>query len=168
VREHGAIIAGRARRAEREWLVLKIGTLGAAKITPAALVKPARRVPGAEVVAVAARDRARASRFAERHGISTVHPSYEALIADPNVDAVYNPLPNGLHGHWTVAALEAGKHVLCEKPFTANAAEAAAVAAAGARSGRVLIEAFHWRYHPLATRVLDVLGSGVLGPLRSL
>ena len=85
-------------------------------------------MPEVEVVAVAARDRARAEKFARKHGIPTVHDSYEALLADPTIDAVYNPLPNGLHGEWTIAALEAGKHVLCEKPFTANAEEAEEVA----------------------------------------
>ena len=91
---------------------LRIGTLGAAKITPGALTKPAAKVPEVEVVAVAARDRARAERFARKRGIPTVHDSYEALVADPEVEAVYNPLPNGLHGRWTLAALDAGKHVL--------------------------------------------------------
>jgi predicted dehydrogenase len=92
-----------------------------------------------------------------------VHTSYEALVADPNVDALYNPLPNALHGRWTLAALAAGKHVLCEKPFTANADEAIEVAAAARKSGRVVIEAFHWRYHPLATRVREILDGDEIG-----
>jgi predicted dehydrogenase len=145
---------------------LRIGTLGAAKITPGALTKPAREVPEVEVVAVAARDRARAERLARKRGIPTVHDSYEALLADPGVDAVYNPLPNGLHGRWTLAALDAGKHVLCEKPFTANADEAEKVAAAAASSGLVVMEAFHYRYHPLIARVLEILRGGELGSLR--
>jgi predicted dehydrogenase len=146
--------------------MLRIGTLGAARITPPALISPARQIDGVEVVAVAARDAERAQKFAVRHAIPKVHPTYEELLADPDVDAVYNPLPNGLHGHWTIAALQAGKHVLCEKPFTANADEAEQVAAAGQASGKVVMEAFHWRYHPLAARILDVVGSGVLGPVR--
>src|SRR5690242_1286946 len=109
---------------------LRIGTLGAARITPAALVRPAARRGDAVVVAVAARDRAKAERFAAKRRIPKVHDSYRALLDDPDVEAVYNPLPNGLHGYWTIAALEAGKHVLCEKPLTANAEEAEAVAAA--------------------------------------
>ena len=129
---------------------LRFGILGAARIAPAALVRPARHVTDARVVAVAARDRDKAARFARKHGIETVHGSYDALLADANVDAVYNPLPNGLHGKWTRAALAAGKHVLCEKPFTANADEAVEVAAVAASSGRVVVEAFHYRYHPLA------------------
>jgi predicted dehydrogenase len=144
---------------------LRIGVLGAARITPTALVKPASRMPEVEVVAVAARDETRAQKFAAKHGIATVHGSYEALLADPQVEAVYNPLPNGLHGRWTLAALAAGKHVLCEKPFTANAEEAEAVAAAADASGLVVMEAFHYRYHPLVERLLEIVGDE-LGPLR--
>ena len=111
---------------------------------------PPRNVGEAEVVAVAARDRSRAEAFASKHGIPKVCDSYAALVADPDIDAIYNPLPNGLHAEWTIAALEAGKHVLCEKPFTANAKEAEDVAAVAARTGLVVMEAFHYRYHPLA------------------
>ncbi len=145
---------------------LRIGVLGAARIAPAALIKPAAAISGVRVVAVAARDRARADAFATKHSIPFVHPSYEALIDDPEIDAVYNPLPNGLHGRWTTAALEAGKHVLCEKPFTANMVEAEAVSATAERSGRVVMEAFHYRYHPLAQRMRQIVDSGELGALR--
>jgi predicted dehydrogenase len=130
------------------------------------LIKPARTADGVEATAIAARDQARARAFAAKHGIPVVHDSYDALLADPDVDAVYNPLPNGLHALWTLRALEAGKHVLCEKPFTANAAEAREVAAAAEGAGLVVMEAFHWRYHPLAARMLDVVGGGELGPVR--
>jgi len=142
---------------------LRVGTLGAARITPAALLRPSRKVAEVQVVAVAARDRDRAATFAARHGIDRVLGSYEELVADPGIDAVYVPLPNGLHGQWTMAALEAGKHVLCEKPFTANAAEAATVAEVAAHSGRVCMEAFHYRYHPLARRMSEIVASGELG-----
>lgn len=145
---------------------IRMGTLGAARITPMALVRPAGAVDEVEVVAVAARNRDRAEKFAKKHGIPKVHDSYDALLNDPDVDAVYNPLPNSLHAAWTIKALEAGKHVLCEKPFTSNADEARQVAAVAAGSGRVLVEAFHWRYHPLAQRVLEIIGSGELGALR--
>jgi predicted dehydrogenase len=145
---------------------LRFGVLGAARIAPAALVAPARQVAGVEVRAVAARDAARARAFAAEHGIAIVHASYVALLADPDVDAVYNPLPNGLHGVWTIRALRAGKHVLCEKPFTANADEARAVVAVAKETGRCVMEAFHWRHHPLATRMLEILASGELGELR--
>ena len=145
---------------------VRIGTLGAARITPGALIKPARGVPDAEVVAVAARDPARAEKFARKHGIPKVHATYEDVIADPDVDAIYNPLPNGLHAEWTLAAIAAGKHVLCEKPFTANAAEAESVAKAADGSGLVVMEAFHYRSHPLAQRMHDVVAGGELGAVQ--
>jgi predicted dehydrogenase len=145
--------------------ILRIGTLGAARITPAALIKPARNSTEADVVAVAARDRSRAQAFASKHGIPRVCESYSALVNDPDIDAIYNPLPNGLHAEWTIAALEAGKHVLCEKPFTANAKEAEDVAAVASRAGLVVMEAFHWRYHPLAKRVREIIDSGELGTI---
>jgi predicted dehydrogenase len=145
---------------------VRVGILGAARIAPNALIKPARNVTEAEVVAVAARDRSRADAFASKHGVPKVCESYAALIADPGVDAIYNPLPNGLHAEWTIAALEAGKHVLCEKPFTANAKEAEDVAAVATRTGLVVMEAFHYRYHPLARRMRDIVESGELGTIR--
>ncbi len=144
---------------------IRIGILGAARIAPLALVNPAKGNSEVEVAAVAARDASRGQAFADKHGIPRAHESYDALIADPNLDAVYIPLPNGLHGQWTRAALAAGKHVLCEKPFTANAAEAREVAEVAANSDRVVMEAFHYRYHPLARRVEEIIASGELGKL---
>ncbi|PJE21977.1 MAG: oxidoreductase [Mycobacterium sp.] len=145
---------------------LRIGILGAARIAPMALIKPAKQNSAVVVAAVAARDEARAATFAADHGIARVHRSYRDLIADPEIDAVYNPLPNGLHGRWTRAALDAGKHVLCEKPFTANAAEAREISSLATQSDRVVMEAFHYRYHPLALRVEQIIASGELGTLR--
>jgi predicted dehydrogenase len=144
---------------------LRIGILGAARIAPMALVRPARQVPDARVVAVAARDRTRAERFAAKHGVPRVHASYEALLEDGEIDAIYNPLPNGLHGEWTLRALAAGKHVLCEKPMASNAAEALRMAEAAEQAGRVLVEAFHWRYHPLAARLREIV-RGEIGALQ--
>ncbi len=145
---------------------IRMGVLGAAKIVPDALVRPARQVAEVEVAAIAARDETRARAFAERHGIPRVLDSYAAVVADPDIDAVYIPLPNGLHGHWTRAAVDAGKHVLCEKPFTANADEAREVARLADASDVVVMEAFHWRHHPLVDRVLDVIASGEIGEVR--
>jgi predicted dehydrogenase len=145
---------------------LRIGALGAARITPMALIRPARQVAGAEVAAVAARDVVKARAFAAKHGIPRVHDSYDALLADPEIDAIYNPLPNGLHCEWTIRALRAGKHVLCEKPVAANADEAVRMAAAARETGRALVEAFHWRYHPLAARVKEIVASGEIGAPR--
>jgi predicted dehydrogenase len=145
---------------------MRIGVLGAARIAPAALLRPARVVDGVSVGAVAARDRGRASAFAAKYGVATVHDSYADLIADPSLDAVYVPLPNGRHAEWTLAAIAAGKHVLCEKPFTANAEQARQVAAAAEGAGVVVMEAFHYRYHPLAQRMVDIVRSGELGRVR--
>jgi predicted dehydrogenase len=131
-----------------------------------ALLRPARAVPEAAIVAVAARDPARAEAFARKHGIPRVLPSYDALLGDPDVDAIYNPLPNSAHCEWTIKALRAGKHVLCEKPLAANAAEAAQMADAARATGRVLVEAFHWRHHPLAAELRRIVASGELGAIR--
>ncbi len=147
---------------------VRIGILGAAKIAPMALVKPGRLIDEVDVAAVAARDPARADKFARKHGIATTHRSYEELIADPELDAIYNPLPNGLHAEWTLRAIEAGKHVLCEKPFTANAEEARKVADAAAAAGVVVTEAFHYRYHPMAERMRSIAHSGELGTIREI
>ncbi|MBW2241803.1 MAG: Gfo/Idh/MocA family oxidoreductase [Deltaproteobacteria bacterium] len=142
---------------------LRIGILGAAAITPSALIKPARDVPEALAFAVAARDPGRARAFANKHSLPRVHESYDSLIDDPEVDAVYNPLPNSLHAEWTIRALEAGKAVLCEKPLASNADEAQRMAETAEKTGRPLMEAFHWRYHPLAERMRQVILSGRLG-----
>jgi predicted dehydrogenase len=145
---------------------LRIGILGAARVAPAVVIKPARKNPEVIVTAVAARDGSRARQFADKHGIPRAYDSYEALLNDPGVDAVYNPLPNALHGRWTREALEAGKHVLCEKPFMANSREAREIADLAARSGLVVMEAFHYRYHPFAARVQQIIASGELGTLQ--
>ena len=143
---------------------IRFGILGAAAIAPNALIKPARQRAGVTVTAVAARDVARATEFAARHGIDRVLPSYAEMIDDPDIDAIYIPLPNGLHGEWTIRAIKAGKHVLCEKPFTANADEARLVAATASKGDVVVMEAFHWRYHPMATRLIEIV-QGEIGEL---
>ncbi len=99
-------------------------------------------------------------------GFERASGDWRKVIADPEVDAIYNPLPNHLHGKWTRAALDAGKHVLCEKPFTANAEEAREIAAVAAGSDRVAMEAFHYRYHPMTERIEEIIASGELGELR--
>jgi len=151
---------------------VRIGALSAARITPQALIEPARRLPETLVTAVAARDRSHAEMFARENGIPMVHESYEALIADPDIDAIYNPLPNALHARWTLAAIDAGKHVLCEKPFTSNAAEASELAAAARHAGLVVMEAMHYRYHRLAQTMVHQMpvitgqGAGSLHGIR--
>jgi len=116
------------------------------------------------VAAVAARDSSRAEGFALRHAIPKAYGGYDEMLADPDIDAVYNPLPNSLHGPWTLKALAAGKHVLCEKPFASNAAQAQQVADAAAASGLVVMEAMHYSYHPLIQRLRDLVAE--LGPVQ--
>ena len=146
---------------------LQIGILGAAGIAPAAVVRPARRRDdGTAVVAVASR-RGAPEAYARQHGIPRAHASYEALLADDAVDLVYVALPPSAHAEWTIAALEAGKDVLCEKPFTMTAEEAQRVADAAVRTGRRVIEAFHDHYHPLEAAVRELVAAGRLGAVRS-
>src|SRR5687767_4803998 len=143
---------------------LRIGVLGAARIAELAIVKPARAT-GTRLVAIAARDQERASAFAAEHGVEQALPSYADVVASPDVEAVYNPLPNALHGTWNLAAIDAGKHVLSEKPFAANAEEAEEVAAAAHSSGLLVVEGFHYLYHPVNRRLHELLASGDLGEL---
>jgi predicted dehydrogenase len=144
---------------------LRIGVLGAARITERSLIDPARAT-GHRLVAVAARDRARAEAFAAEHGVERVAGSYAELVADPEIDVVYNPLANGLHGPWNLAALAAGKHVLSEKPSASNTEEAAEVRQAAQKAGTVFMEAFHYLFHPVTRRLHELLESGELGELR--
>lgn len=144
---------------------LRIGVLGAARITALSLVEPAR-LTGRRLVAVAARSPERAAAFAAEHGIERVLESYEAVIHDPEVEAVYNPLPNALHGQWNLEVARAGKHLLTEKPATANGAEAREVAAAVHAAGITYLEGFHYPYHPLFLRVREILAAGGIGEVR--
>lgn len=144
---------------------IRFGILGAARIAPDAIIKAALNVPEAEVVAVAARDPKRAREFADTHKIPRVVATYDDLVNDPELDAIYNPLPNSLHCEWTIAALRAGKHVLCEKPLASNAVEAERMSKAADETGKILGEAFHYRYHPLADRVRALISDGALGRL---
>lgn len=142
---------------------MRLGMLGAAWIGPMGIIEPAKEVDGAEVAALAARDVKRARAYAAEHGIPRVFDSYDDLLASDEIDAVYNPLPNSHHARWTIAALEAGKPVLLEKPFTANADEARLVAEAAERAGLVVMEAYHWRFHPQADRAIELVAEGAVG-----
>lgn len=146
--------------------ILRIGILGASKIAPIAVIAPAKDNPSVRVQAVAARDIDRAKAFAARHGIKEAYGSYAEVLADPNIDLVYNSLPPKHHLEWTLRALQAGKHVLLEKPSCMNAAEAQTMVLAAQAAGRRLIEAFHYRYHPMFVRLLEIVRSE-LGVLRS-
>jgi predicted dehydrogenase len=144
---------------------LRIGILGAARITDLALVSPARTT-GDRLVTVAARSRHRAESFATEHGVERVAEDYAGVLADDEVEVVYNPLANALHGPWNLAAVRAGKHVLSEKPFAANAEEAHLVADAARAAGVSVVEAFHYLHHPVMRRVHELLDTGELGDLR--
>jgi predicted dehydrogenase len=144
---------------------LRVGILSTAKINNAILTG-ARASAGAEVVAVASRDRGRAEAYAAEKGIPGAHGSYEELLADEGVEAVYVPLPNSMHLPWSVQALEAGKHVLCEKPLAPRGADVEAAFDAAERSGRILMEGFMWRFHPATERVVELIEGGAIGALR--
>lgn len=142
---------------------LRIGILGAARIAGTALIEPAADRNDVEIVAVAARDRRRGEEFARAHGIAHVMDTYDQVVDSADVDAVYIPLPASHHASWTIRSLEAGKHVLVEKPFAANASEARQVAQVAATSDKVLMEAFHYRYHALMLRLQEMLSMGLIG-----
>ncbi len=139
--------------------------LGAARISKLAIIDPAEAT-GTRLVAVAARNRDRAEEFAQTHGIERVHESYADVIADPEVEAIYNPLANSLHAPWNKAAVLAGKHVLSEKPFASNATEADEVRELAQGRSLVLFEGFHYVYHPLMQRLMSLLADGELGELQ--
>jgi predicted dehydrogenase len=143
-------------------MALRWGILSTANITDALLDSGTDQ----EFVAVGSRDGARAEAYAREKGIARAHGSYEALLADPEVEAVYNPLPNALHVEWSIRALEAGKHVLCEKPLSRHPDDVDRAFAVAEREGRVLAEAFMWRHHPQVARARELLAGGAIGDLR--
>jgi predicted dehydrogenase len=142
---------------------LRIGLLGASKIAPLAVIEPAAARPDVVITAVAARDPDRARAFAQQHGIPSVAADYAELVQREDVDLVYNGLPPAAHPQWSVAALQHGKMVLCEKPLTRTAAEATAMADAAARAGGVLIEAFHYRHHRVMREAVAAVRRGDIG-----
>src|SRR5919107_5812418 len=144
---------------------VRVGILGAARIAELAIVKPARET-GTRLVVIGARDRRRAEAFARQHGVERAVDSYPEVLADPKVEAVYNPLPNALHGPWNLAAARAGKHVLSENPFASTAEEAAEVRAAARDTGVTVVEGFHYLFHPVMQRLFALLDSGELGALQ--
>jgi predicted dehydrogenase len=146
--------------------MIRIGILGAARIAPRGIVTPANELLGTEVVAVASRDLERAQDFAAQHSIPMALGSYGELIARDDVDLVYVPLPPSAHLAWCTAALANGKHVLVEKPFASNAQDAARMATAARASGKLLIEGFHYRFHPLFERALAALRAGAVGRIQ--
>jgi xylose dehydrogenase (NAD/NADP) len=146
-------------------VAVRFGILSTARINDLVLAG-ARRADGVEMVAVGSRDRIRAETYAREHGLDRAHDSYEKLVEDPEIDAVYISLPNSLHVEWAIRALHAGKHVLCEKPLTRNPIEAEKAFDTAERHGLLLMEAFMWRHHPQVLRMLEVVAGGAVGELR--
>jgi len=144
---------------------LRIGILGAANIARnfTAALRGSEKV---DVCAVASRDAAKSAAFAAEVGIAQSFASYEALLADPSIEAVYNPLPNNLHAEWTIKAADAGKHVLCEKPFAANALEAQAMFDAAKRNHVIVVEAYPYRAQPQTIRLAQLLREGAIGKVQ--
>ncbi len=145
--------------------VLRIGILSTANIATEKVIPGMRRAERVDVVAIASRDAARSRAVADRLSIPTAHGSYEALLADPDVDAVYIPLPNHLHAEWTITAARAGKHVLCEKPLAMTSAEAERMVEACRVAGVQFMEAFMYRLHPSWLAATELVASGRIGRL---
>jgi predicted dehydrogenase len=145
--------------------ILGWGLLSTARINQA-LIPPLRASKRNRLLGVASRSQERAVAYASEWGIPKAYGSYEAMLADPEIDVIYNPLPNSLHMEWTVKACQAGKHVLCEKPLATTVEEVDAMAAAAQATGMVVTEAFMYRHHPQTLKVKEMVASGRLGELR--
>lgn len=146
-----------------QWAILSTANIGRIALIPAI-----RASTNGHLVAIASRDPGRAREFARTHSIPTAHMSYEALLDDPDVDAVYIPLPNSMHREWVIRAANAGKHILCEKPLALDEAECHEMAAAAASNGVRLMEAFMYRFHPRTEQIIERVRNGVLGELRAI
>jgi len=147
---------------------LRWGILSTANIGRAAVIPAIRESACGKVVSVASRDKRRAEEFAEENSIPDAFGSYEELLDDQRVDAIYNPLPNSMHHEWTIRAAEAGKHVLCEKPLAMSAAECDEMDSAAENANVVCMEAFMYRFHPRIDAVSDLIREGAIGELRSM
>src|SRR5512133_1849587 len=144
---------------------LNWGVLSTARINRA-LIKPLTASKRTRLLAVASRSLSSAESYAREWKIPRAHGSYEALLADPEIDVIYNSLPNHLHAEWTIKALHAGKHVLCEKPIALTLAEVDAMTQAAKETGKVLAEAFMYRHHPQTLKAKEIVDSGALGELQ--
>jgi predicted dehydrogenase len=144
---------------------LNWGLLSTARINRA-LIPPLQVSKRNRLLAVASRSQATADAYAKEKGIGRAYGSYEALLSDPEIDVIYNSLPNHLHAEWTIKAVEAGRHVLCEKPLALSVDEVNAIQAAARKHGRVVTEAFMYRHHPQMMKVLELVRSGSLGTLK--
>jgi xylose dehydrogenase (NAD/NADP) len=146
--------------------MLRFGILGCARICRRDMIPALRAAPGIELTAIASRRPGEAAKWAAEFKIPQSHESYEAILADPSIDAVYLPLANEQHKPWVLAAAAAGKHVLCEKPLALDSADAEEMASACRRAGVMLMEAFMWRHHPWVAAAKDILAEGKIGELR--
>lgn len=146
--------------------MIRIGLLGAAKIALPAVIEPAAQRDDCFIAAVACSNEARGAAFAQTHNIAFVETSYEALIGRDDIDLIYNALPPNRHHDLTILALTAGKSVLCEKPFAMNALQAREMVAASKKTGSLLVEAFHYRFHPAFQRLLDLLNNSAIGAVK--
>ena len=144
---------------------LRWGLLSTARINQA-LIGPLRNSKRNKLVAVASRNQETADAYARQHNIPQAYGSYDALLADPEIDVIYNPLPNQMHAEWTIKAVEAGKHVLVEKPIALSVAEVYAMDAAAKKHNRVVSEAFMYRHHPQTLKIIELIESGKLGTVR--
>ena len=153
------LVSTRARKSAPSWALLRRVNLTAWFLQgwPTAVVK---KVADAELVAVASRSEEGAASYAAKNGIPYAYGTYDGLLESRSIDCVYIPLPVSMHAEWAIKALEAGKHVMCEKPLTANAEEAEAIRKTVKKTKRTFIEAFHYRYHPLMLRVGELVRSG--------
>lgn len=145
---------------------VKWGVLGCAAFAKSTAIPAMLKAEGVELTGIASRSLDKAQAFAQEFGFTKAYGSYEELLADPEIEAVYNPLPNGMHPEWTIKAAEAGKHSLTEKPFAANLAEVEAVAAVVKQHGVLAMEAFMWRFHPMHRRTRQLIRDGHIGPVR--
>jgi len=144
---------------------LRWGLLSTARITKA-LLDPLRNSKRNQLLAVASRSQDKADEYARKHKVKRAYGSYADLLADPEIDVIYNPLPNHLHAEWTIKAIQAGKHVLCEKPLALSLAEVDAMSAAAERSGKVIAEAFMYRSHPQTLKTREIVADGRLGKIK--
>lgn len=145
------------------WGVLSTSNIGRKAVNPAIQAST-----NGELAAVASRDEERARTFAQEEGIPASYGSYDALLEDGEIEAVYNPLPNSLHREWTIRAAEKGKHILCEKPLALSAAECREMEAAASANGVKLMEAFMYRFHPRTEKVLEMVRAGAVGEVRQI
>ncbi len=145
---------------------LRFGILSTARVNDYSFLPVIKKVDGAELTAIASRDSAGAGAYAAKHMIPKSYGNYDSLLADSQIDCVYIPLPVSMHAEWSVKALDAGKHVLCEKPIASNESEALAIAEKADASGLTFAEAFHYIYHPVMTRTLEIVRSGGIGHIK--